>query len=142
MIIHTVGDVLTKSIGIQLSDATGVPYYRQIVDQLGELIRAGNLPPNSRLPSVRELAAELMVSLITIRRAYAELEHARFVVRRQGHGTYVSAGFENATAEQSLAQGRTVIREAVAKARRLGLSDGELQQLFAQLLNQGGADHE
>ena len=65
---------------VELSDASGLPFYRQIVDQLAELIRSGRLSPGSRLPSVRDLAGQLMVSLITTRRAYADLEAAGLIV--------------------------------------------------------------
>ena len=53
-------------LSLELSDASGIPFYRQIVDQLAELIRSGRLGPGTRLPSVRDLAAQTMVSLITI----------------------------------------------------------------------------
>ena len=78
------------TIDIILSNASGVPFYRQIVDQMADMIRAGTLDPGSRLASVRELALQLQVSLITVRRAYADLEAAGLIVRRQGQGTFVA----------------------------------------------------
>ena len=91
-----------EQLTIQLSDASGVPYYRQIVDQVALLIRSGQLPPNALLPSVRELAKQLLVSLITVRRSYADLEAQGFIVRRQGHGTYVSGKARKAPKKQAL----------------------------------------
>ena len=67
-------------LDLQLSNASGVPFYRQIVDQMADMIRAGILEPGARLASVRELALQLQVSLITVRRAYADLEAAGLIV--------------------------------------------------------------
>ncbi len=58
-----------STLPLQLSAASGVPFYRQVVDQISALVRSGQLAPGTRMPSVRELAAQLMVSLITVRRA-------------------------------------------------------------------------
>ena len=125
---------------IQLSDASGVPYYRQIVDQVAELVRSGQLAPGSLLPSVRELAAQLLVSLITVRNAYAELEHAGLIVRRQGFGTYVADDVKAASSEQTRAETRALLAEVVARARRMAIGDDTLRELLAELLEQGGHD--
>jgi GntR family transcriptional regulator len=126
---------------LQLSDASGVPRYRQIVDQVGELIRAGQLPPGERLPSVRELAGQLLVSLITTRRAYSDLEAAGLIVRRQGQGTFVADDVRAATRERGLAEARDGLAAAVTRARRLGLRGEALRSVLADLLEgEGGSD--
>jgi len=104
---------------VNLSDATGVPYYRQIVDQVAQAIRSGQLLATTRLPSVRELAAQLLVSLITIRRAYADLEAAGLITRRQGQGTFVAEQVAVASREQVRAEARALMADAVANAQRL-----------------------
>jgi len=121
-----------------LSSATGVPYYRQIVDQIAQLIRSGQLPPDHRLPSVRELAAQLLVSLITVRRSYADLEAAGLIVRRQGQGTFVAQGVEAAAREQARTEARRIIADAVAQARRLGLAGDELRAALDDALSAEG----
>jgi GntR family transcriptional regulator len=126
---------------LKLSDATGVPYYRQIVDQVGELIRSGRLSPDDQLPSVRELAARLLVSLITTRRAYADLEAQGLIVRRQGQGTFVAKEIEMASHEQAINEATERISDAVHLGRRLGLDDRELESIFtAALAAEGGRD--
>lgn len=125
-------------LSIQLSDASGVPYYRQIVDQVAQFIRSGQLPPQTRLPSVRDLAKQLLVSLITVRRSYADLESAGLIVRRQGYGTYVAEEIELATREQAAADGRRVLSDAVAHARRLGFKDDEVRDMVNDLLKKQG----
>jgi GntR family transcriptional regulator len=77
---------------LTLSQATGVPFYRQIERQLADRIRAGQLAPGSLLPSVRQLASELLVSVITVKQAYAELEASGLVASQQGRGTFVAEG--------------------------------------------------
>lgn len=129
------------AIPLKLSDATGVPYYRQVVDQLAELVRSGQLAPGSLLPSVRDLAAQLLVSLITIRNAYAELEHAGLIVRRQGFGTYVADDVKAASAEQARAEARALLADVVARARRMGVGDGTLREIFAELVPREGKGH-
>jgi GntR family transcriptional regulator len=119
---------------LKLSDASGVPYYRQIVDQTAELIRSGRLAPGSQLPSVRELATQLLVSLITTRRAYADLEAAGLLVRRQGSGTFVAEEVEMATREQARGEARRGIGDAVGRARRLGVDDTDIRRLVEEVL--------
>jgi GntR family transcriptional regulator len=78
------------TLSITIRQNTGVPFYRQIEDQLAALIRSGRLAPGTRLPSFRELAKDLLVSLITVRRAYADLENDGLIVRRHGQGSFVA----------------------------------------------------
>ena len=120
---------------IHLSQVSGVPYYRQVVDQVADLIRSGQLAPDARMPSVRELASQLLVSLITIRRAYADLEAAGLIVRRQGQGTFVASRVDRAAVEKARADARRVLADALATARRLGLDDEELRETLKELLD-------
>jgi GntR family transcriptional regulator len=121
-------------LALELSDASGIPYYRQIVDQVAELIRAGRLGPGTRLPSVRELAGELLVSLITVRRSYADLEAAGLIQRRQGQGTFVADEIEEASRDRAVQEGRQLLNEAVVRAGRLGLSAGEIRRTVEEAL--------
>jgi len=119
---------------ITLSQASGVPFYRQVIDQVTELVQSGTLSPGERLPSVRELARQLLVSLITVRRAYADLESAGLIVRKQGQGTFVAqvvpreAGLRDEAVE--------VLVQAVAKARRAGLAADEVVAVVTEALKE------
>ncbi len=106
---------------IRLSQASGVPFYRQLEDQLAGLIRSRQLAPGSKLPSYRELAPQLLVSLITVRRAYGDLEAAGLIVCRQGQGTFVAEEIEVASRRKALAEARALLDTAVTRARQLGL---------------------
>lgn len=73
-----------------LSNSSGVPYYRQIVNQVSYGVANGMLKPGERLPTVRQLAVDLQVNLNTIVKAYSELEFRGVVNTQQGTGTFVS----------------------------------------------------
>jgi len=140
IITYTVTEKTMSNLPLRLTQASGVPYYRQVVDQMAELIRSGQLPVGTLLPSVRELARQLLVSLITIRRAYADLESGGLIVRRQGQGTFVAEGVEVTSRERALAEARAQLADAVARARQLGLDGPELRRHVARLLEQAGED--
>jgi GntR family transcriptional regulator len=123
-----------EKLPIHLSQASGVPYYRQVVDQLAGLIRSGQIRANTRLPSFRELAPQLLVSLITVRRAYAELEAEGLVVCKQGQGTFVAGEIESASRRKALAEARAVIATAVVRAQQLGLRGEALRAHVERLI--------
>ncbi len=131
-----------EKLPIRLSQASGVPFYRQIVDQLSGLIRSGQLLPSARLPSFRELAPQLLVSMITVRRAYAELEAAGLIACRQGQGTYVASGIEGGARRAALATARAELEGAVTHARQLGLRGPALRTAVERLLEQAERDDE
>lgn len=139
--IYTQTEVIVEHLSIKLSEASGVPYYRQIMDQVALLIRSRQLEPGSRLPSVRDLAKQLLVSLITVRRSYADLEGAGLIVRRQGHGTYVAQAIETATREQTLAEAKEKLGDAVDQVERLGVSRKAIEKIVNDLLSRKGEDH-
>ncbi len=74
---------------IQLDVKSGVPFYRQIIDQVKSAIATGRLEPGDRLPTVRQLAVDLSVNPNTVSRAYTELELTGLVVTHMGSGTFV-----------------------------------------------------
>ncbi len=124
-------------IPIQLSQASGVPYYRQVVEQIAALIQSGSLSAGSQLPSVRQLAADLLVSLITVRRAYAELESAGLIERRQGQGTFVTPRLDDGARARGRDEARALLADATHRARQLGLDDSEILELVEELTTQG-----
>ena len=113
-------------LSIELSDTSGLPYYRQITDQVTDLIRSGRLSRGDQLPSLRDLAAQLLVSGITVRRAYADLEEAGLIVRRQGSGTFIAQRAGRASSARARREACRVLDEAVTRARQLGMKAPEL----------------
>lgn len=133
--IQSVMSALTASLRIgPISPAAPGPLYRQIVDGVKREVAAGRLAPGTALPSFRVLAEELLVSLITVQRAYEELEREGIIYRKQGLGTFVAdRGHERTRAAQ-----RVVARESIAAAvragRNAGMSDRELQLVLREEL--------
>lgn len=78
-------------INFVLSQTDSRPMYQQIVGHIKDRITVGDWPANTRLPSIRELAVALKVSVITVKRAYQELEHEGVISLRHGRGAFVSA---------------------------------------------------
>lgn len=77
-------------IQIQIDLKSGVPFYRQIIDQVKSAMSAGLLDPGDRLPTVRQLAVDLSINPNTVSRAYTELELTGLVETQLGSGTFVS----------------------------------------------------
>jgi GntR family transcriptional regulator len=70
------------------------PMYQQIMEQVIQRIAVGDWPPNTPLPSIRKLATEIKVSVITVKRAYLELEREGVIVTQQGKGSWVNDAFD------------------------------------------------
>jgi GntR family transcriptional regulator len=103
--------------------------YQQIVDQITARVMAGDWAPGQALPSIRELAAGSGVSVITVKRAYEELERAGLIATRQGKGSFVADRPDQA--RQLLEAGLDrALDEVVTQAARLGL---DRQQLHRRL---------
>jgi GntR family transcriptional regulator len=77
------------AIRIALDLKSGVPFYRQIIDQVKSAIATGRVEPGDRLPTVRQLAVELSINPNTVSRAYTELELTGLVETQMGSGTFV-----------------------------------------------------
>ncbi len=116
-----------------ISPAASATLYEQIVEGVKSEVATGRLRPHSPLPSFRELAEELLVSVITVKRAYEELERDGIIYRRQGLGTFV--------AENGIARSREVRRQriidllhqAVEEAREAGLNRDDLFEYLHKL---------
>jgi len=123
-----------------ISPAARGPLYEQIVEGLKREISEGRLPPGAPLPSFRHLAVELMVSVITVKRAYEELEREGIIYRKQGWGTFVA--HDGGTRSRAVKRGRVeeLLRESLREAREAGLTTDELLTLVHNLVmsDQGG----
>ncbi|MCB1061546.1 MAG: GntR family transcriptional regulator [Verrucomicrobiae bacterium] len=112
-----------------ISPAASGPLYQQIVDGFRRAISEGRLAPGLALPSFRALAEDLMVSLITVKRAYEELEREGIVYRRQGLGTFVAEQGDEASRDAKLKTARELFARAAREATEAGLDDAEIEAL-------------
>ncbi|MBR5319219.1 MAG: GntR family transcriptional regulator [Peptococcaceae bacterium] len=113
---------------IQVNIASGIALYEQIASQLKQLIVTGELPEGYPLPSVRALAQELGVSVITTRRAYTELEQEGYVVTTPAKGTFVSHRYTDRLKELGLMRLSELVDDLVYLARSLGVTSEQLAE--------------
>lgn len=112
-----------------ISPSTPGPLYQQIVDGVRRAVSEGRLEPGIALPSFRVLAAELMVSLITVKRAYEDLEREGIIFRRQGLGTFVADQGDAASREAKIKTARSYFAKGSREAAEAGLSGPEIETL-------------
>ena len=117
-----------------------MPIYEQIREQVKESILNDELNEGDMLPSIRQLAADLKVSVITTTRAYNELEQEGYVYNVQGKGCYVAPKDSELIREQLLRRIEDSFTEAINAARIAKLPKRELQQLFTFTLEENDYD--
>ena len=116
-----------------ISPAADGTLYQQIVDRLKREVSEGRLKPGTALPSFRQLAEDLLVSVITVKRAYEELEHEGIIFRRQGLGTFVAEQGLDRSREVKLAAARELLRQAFQEAAEAGLRASEIFDLVREI---------
>ena len=115
---------------IIISNSAGTPIYEQITQQMKGLILRGELREGEALPSMRLLAKELRISVITTKRAYEELEREGFLTSVPGKGCFVAPQNPALLRETQLRRVEEHLSQAVDEARRGGFSLAELQELL------------
>ena len=123
-------------MNIIISNASARPLYEQIEEQIKNEILAGNLTQGEPLPSIRYLARELKVSIITTKRAYDDLEADGFLTPTPGKGTFVSLANLDRLREVAMSQIEAKLSEAVDAAKSIGLRLEELQEITETLFRE------
>ena len=113
---------------IILSSVSDRPIYEQITSQIKEMIMKGELKPGEAMPSMRKLAKDLHVSVITTQRAYDDLAKDGFIVTVPAKGTFVSAGNQDFIREENLRRVEKLLSDAARLRRENGLSLEELEK--------------
>lgn len=121
-------------MNVIVSNASDRPIYEQIYLQLKGVILRGELREGDALPSIRALAKDLRISVITTKRAFDDLERDGFIYTVQGKGSFVAAKNGELLREEQLKQIEQKLTEALALARQGGISDAELAEMFQVLL--------
>ncbi|MEW6956291.1 GntR family transcriptional regulator [Trueperella pyogenes] len=122
---------------IIVSNASSDPIYAQIKNQLKAAIINDQVAPGDKLPSIRRLASQLRVSVITTKRAYDELELEGFIDSVQGRGSFVASKNTEFLKEEQRKKVEDYLKSALASARVAGLSVSDLKELIDLL---GGSD--
>jgi GntR family transcriptional regulator len=119
-----------------VSPAAGGTLYQQIVDRLRREVSEGRLKPGAALPSFRQLAEDLLVSVITVKRAYEELEREGVIYRRQGLGTFVAERGDDRSRESKLATAEDLLRQGFREAFEAGLKPSEVLELAREIIKE------
>lgn len=115
---------------IHISNSGDTPIYEQIVSQIKNLIMKNNLREGEALPSIRFLAKELRISVITTKRAYEELEKSGFITTVAGKGSFVSIKNKAIVKEEQLKQIEDLMKRAVAIAQASDVSKEECIEIL------------
>ena len=124
----------TPHIPVHVSMDDPEPLYAQIESQLRDFILSGALPPGTKLPSVRALAADTTCSVLTARRAYDDLEREGLIRTRHGVGSVVAQITEEEIRTHRREPAAKAFREGMLAGRRAGLTNEELRDTFEEAL--------
>lgn len=115
----------------RLDSSTGVPFYRQIIDQVLLAVGDGRLKAGAQLPTVRQLAVDLSVNLNTVAKAYREMEIRGIVQTQQGTGTFIAARTGAKTREKRKAL-QDLVDRTIANGEALGIPIEDLVEALAE----------
>ena len=121
-------------MNVIVSNASDRPIYEQIYMQIKGAILRGECREGEPLPSIRALAKELRISVITTKRAFDDLERDGFIYSVQGKGSFVAVKNRELLREEYLRQAEGKLSEAISLARSGGVTDEELSEMFLYLL--------
>ena len=119
---------------IVISNSSDLPIYAQIKDQVKEQILSGELIEDETLPSLRQLAKDLKISVLTTTRAYNELEQEGFITSRQGKGFFVMSSGSDLIREQLIRDVELNLTRAIQSAGRAAMTNDEIISLLRLLL--------
>lgn len=118
---------------IYLSNKSGVPIYLQITDQIKDQILLGDLKPDQALPSIRGLAKDLRISVITTKRAYEDLEKSGYIYTMPGKGCFVAAQNPQMGREENLKKMEEQMDSIWHLAAQMNMSKEEVMEMFSVL---------
>ena len=129
------GDYKYIEMKIIISNASSEPIYEQIGKQIKAQIISGDLKEGDGLPSIRKLAKELQISVITTKRTYVELEKEGFIDVVAGKGTFVAIQNKELLKEKKMKSVEDLMSDTILEAHKLGITFEELQEMLVLLYN-------
>ncbi len=126
---------MSPTLHLQLDDRSGVPVYRQMMDQVKYYVAGGTLRPGDQLPSIRELAAALAVNPTTVVKAYTELEREGVIEMRHGKGAFVASQARGLAPEEQEQALRRAARQLALEATQLRIPAPRVIQVVREELS-------
>ena len=124
-------------MNIIISNSSDKPIYEQITDQIKNMVMSGQLKEGMPLPSMRTLAKDLRISVITTKRAYEELERDGFIATMVGKGSFVEAADTRLVREEKLKRIEGLLAEAVNVANGSGIERAEVMEMLDLVYGNG-----
>ena len=118
---------------IVVSPLSPEPMYKQVTDQIKDAIADETLQPEDKLPSIREMSKELKISIITIKRAYADLESEGFIYTRTGMGSFVANINKDTLREDKLSEIKKEIRRILAAGEKINIHANDVIKIVNEL---------
>lgn len=118
---------------IVISHQNPAPLYQQVTDQIIDAITDRTLKPDERLPSIREIAAELKISEITVKRAYADLEKEGYIFTRAGMGSFVMDINKDKLKKEKLSRLKSEIETIVRSQEKFGISAADIIRIIKDM---------
>ena len=118
---------------IVLSPSSSDPMYKQVADQIKDAIASGELKPNDKLPSIREMSDLLEISVITIKRAYLDLEKDGFTMTRAGLGTFVANINREVLRQEKLDEYRDEIIRILESGKKFEIGSNDIRHLIDEI---------
>jgi len=130
---------MSEILHFQVDPSSGVPAYRQLMDQIRYYMASGTLRPGDKLPSIRALAKRLRLNPTTITKAYGELRHGGWLRLEQGRGVFVAEGAKAMTRANAEKELRRLATALAAAARQLGTCGDDAVALLREEMDRLGA---
>ncbi len=111
----------------RLNSNSGVPVYIQLIEQVKHAVATGALRPGDQLPTIRKLAADLVINPNTVVRVYRDLEHEKIIELRHGAGAFISESVTERS--RDMRKGQKIVQSAMEKLKFLGLGEEEIRRL-------------
>jgi GntR family transcriptional regulator len=125
----------SNEIYFQIHPSSGIPIYKQIVDQVERLVASGHLSPGDEIPSVRKVALHFQVNPMTVSKAYSMLETSNILERRRGKGMFVASETKNTkTIKERIEFIKPNLEEIAEQAKQLDLPKDKIIELLSKLM--------
>tara|TARA_A100001037_G_C15015389_1_gene573723 strand:+ start:232 stop:633 length:402 start_codon:yes stop_codon:yes gene_type:complete len=124
-----------KALHFQIDPRSGLPVYRQLMDQIKYYVASGGLKPGDQLPSIRDMATRASVNPTTVVKGYTELQHEGLVEMKHGKGAFIAASSSSRSDEERRKLIGQLAKQLVIEAKQLGASQTLVEEVVREEWN-------